>query len=114
MKVLPETPQEVVLNPIKGEPITTGETGTEILSVPFIVTTEGCTVRFGIEQTYYHLAVTLPNYNALYSLLLACWLNQYRVRLTYRLPIRPPHAPPPDPNDPITLSIVSAEATFVK
>jgi hypothetical protein len=75
------------------------------LSFPFTVDAEGCTVRFGIEQKSYQLASTHENYNALYSLLLACFANGNKVQLEYRLPI----AGIPEPEFPI-YSIISAKA----
>ena len=92
-----------------GDPIPqagTGTTGWEIVSF-FTVDAEGCTVRFGAEQQYYQLKLTRPNYNALFSLLLACWVNPRRVRLEYAIPIISP-SPIPDP--PAPLSIVSIVA----
>lgn len=98
---------KVATNPGTLTPVTMATTNnTKFSSLGWFTTnTEGCIVRFGIEQERYLLAVTLPNYNALFSQLLACWLNGCKVSLTYRLPIK---FPTPDPNAP--LSIVSLTA----
>jgi hypothetical protein len=82
---------------VVAEASTTGSTGLDILGW-FTVDDEGCTVRFGIEQQQYLLAATAPNYNAMFSTLLACWLDRRRVDLTYALPLiglpgRPDDAP---------------------
>jgi hypothetical protein len=77
----------------------------ETLSFPFTVDADGCTVRFGIEQRYYRLASTHSNYNALYSLLLACFANQNKVQFEYRLPLDGVPAP-----EVPTYSILSAKA----
>jgi len=87
-------------------PHTTGTTEWQTLSFPFTVDAEGCTVRFGIEQKFYHLATTQPNYNAMYSLLLACWVNRKKVSLEYRLPIS--GIPTPEVS---TFTVVSIRAT---
>jgi hypothetical protein len=72
----------------------------------FTVTGDGCTIRFGIEQKSYHVALTLPNYNSLFSLLLACWVNRARVSLKLAA-----LQPPTPPNAQVTtVSIVSATA----
>jgi hypothetical protein len=75
----------------------------------FITDAEGCTVRFGIEQQQYRLGLTLPNYSAMFSQLLACWLNRWKVSLTYRKPLTPPTPAPTAsaPTAPPPLSIVS-------
>lgn len=116
MEALSQTAVKVDPNPIKAEPITTGKTEAGYLSFPFTVDAEGCTVRFGLEQTYYHLAATLPQYNALFSLLLACWVNQYKVSFTYRLAVRGSlvSVDPKEPNTPIILNMVSVHATPIK
>ena len=62
----------------------------------FTVSDEGCTVTFGIEQQGYFLDRDLANYNALFSLLLACKYNGSRVSFTYRSPLLSPHTADPD------------------
>lgn len=74
----------------------------------FTTNTEGCTVRFGIEQERYLLALTLPNYNALFSLLLACWLNRCKVSLTYKLLRKLDSKAPLDPNTPSSIVSITA------
>ena len=37
---------------------------------------EGFVVRFGIDQERYLLKLTQPNYNAMFSVLLGCWLDR--------------------------------------
>lgn len=49
----------------------------------FTVNAEGCSVRFGIEPQMYMLKLDTPNYNAIFSTLLACWLNCAQLTLTY-------------------------------
>jgi len=49
----------------------------------FTVDAEGATVRFGIDQQQYFLDASAANYNALFAMLLACWLEQRKVNLTY-------------------------------
>lgn len=68
------------------EKATTGSSGFDYLGW-FTVDDEGCTVQFGIEQQRYLLAATVPNYNAMFSTLLACWLDRHKVDLTYALPL---------------------------
>ena len=63
----------------------------------FTASDEGCTVSFGIEQQGYFLDRDLANYNALFSLLLACKYNGSRVSFTYRSPLLSPHTADPDP-----------------
>lgn len=70
----------------------------------FTTSAEGCTVRFGIEQQGYGLAVTLPNYNALFSQLLACWLNGCRLSLTFGIR----RSPAVDPNAPLNIVSITA------
>jgi hypothetical protein len=75
------------INPGAGvEAVTTGTSGFGYLGW-FTVDGDGCTVQFGIEQQRYLLAATLPNYNAMFSTLLACWLDRHKVALTYALPL---------------------------
>lgn len=62
----------------------------------FTVDAAGCTVQFGIDQQQYTLAATSPNYNAMYSMLLACWLDRHKVSLTYASPLLTGHAADPD------------------
>ena len=47
----------------------------------FTVDTAGATVQFGIDQQQYFLDASAANYNALFAMLLACWLEQ-RSRLS--------------------------------
>jgi hypothetical protein len=61
---------------------TTGDSGFGYLGW-FTVDDEGCIVQFGIDQQQYRLDADTPNYNALYSMLLACWLDRRKVNLTY-------------------------------
>ena len=49
----------------------------------FTVDAEGCTVQFGIDQQRYALDASAANYDALFSMLLACWLEGRKVSLTY-------------------------------
>ena len=63
----------------------------------FTASDDGCTVSFGIEQQGYFLDRDLANYNALFSLLLACKYNSSRVSFTYRSPLLSPHTADPDP-----------------
>jgi hypothetical protein len=72
----------------------------------FIVDGEGCTVRFGIELQRYSLAMTQSNYNALFSLLLASWLNGHKVNITYR--IADPRQQVADPDAPRSILSVAA------
>ncbi len=58
---------------------------------------EGCTVSFGIEQQGYFLDRDLANYNALFSLLLACKYNGSSVSFIYRSPLLSPHTAESDP-----------------
>lgn len=51
----------------------------------FIADADGCTVRYGIEQTRFRLNASHVQYSAMYSLLLACWLDRARVSLEFRL-----------------------------
>jgi hypothetical protein len=76
-----------------------------VLSFPFTVDDKGCTVRFVDEQRYFHIAFTLPHYNALYSLLLACFMNRTNVRLEYIALL-----PTPAPEIP-TFTVLSATAS---
>lgn len=69
----------------------------------FTVSAEGCTVQFGIEQQRYFLALTAPNYNALFSMLLTCWVDRHKVSLRYRSPLLGGVAQDPD----APLSIIS-------
>ncbi len=62
----------------------------------FTVDGEGCTVRFGIEQQQYVLEASSPNYSAMFSMLLACWLEGRRVSLTYVSPLLTGHPQVPD------------------
>jgi len=62
----------------------------------FFVTDQRCSIRFGIEQEVYALQTTKPNYNAMFSLLLASWLNSHKVSLKYN-PFRK------DENDPFDI-----------
>jgi hypothetical protein len=101
--------QKVEPNAMEVEPITTGESSWGYLSF-FLADDEGCKVRFGIEQKFYALPATAPNYNGLYSLLLACWINHFKVSLTYRLPMRPPNTLDPAPGP---LKIVAIDALNV-
>jgi hypothetical protein len=94
---------------IDPEPITGGETEWSYLTW-FRTGAEGCKVRYQIEQKYYELSATQPNYNALFSLLLACWTNHYKVQITYKNPIRKPTDPAPDTNEPVTYPIESVFA----
>jgi hypothetical protein len=63
----------------------------------FTVDGDGCTVQFGIEQQRYVLAATSANYNAMFSMLLACWLDRHKVNLTYASPLLTPHTAESDP-----------------
>jgi len=67
----------------------------------FFATDQRCSIRFGIEQEVYALQTTKPNYNAMFSLLLACWLNSHKVSLKYN-PFRI------DEKDPFDIDEVSA------
>jgi hypothetical protein len=51
----------------------------------FAVDAEGATLRFGIDQQQYFLDASAANYNALFSMLLACWLEPRKVDLTYAI-----------------------------
>jgi hypothetical protein len=64
---------------------------------------DGFTVRFGIDQERYFLPADAPNYNALYSLLLSCWLARGKLSITYT---RSPASG--DPNGPFTIQTVDA------
>jgi hypothetical protein len=70
---------------VKGEMATTAESEFGVLGW-FTVDAEGATVQFGINPQKYFLDATAANYNALFGMLLACWLEQRKVRLTYGLP----------------------------
>lgn len=65
---------------------TSGSSGFDYLGW-FTVDAAGCTVQFGIEQQRYVLAATSANYNAMFSMLLACWLDRHKVNLTYAIPL---------------------------
>jgi hypothetical protein len=47
---------------------------------------EGFTVRFGIDQERFILEAKEPNYNAMYSRLLACWVSRGKLSVSYRSP----------------------------
>jgi hypothetical protein len=51
----------------------------------FTVDAEGATVQFGIDQQQYFLDASAANYNALFAMLLACWLEPRKVDLTYAI-----------------------------
>ena len=70
----------------QGTAATTATSGYGTLGF-FTVDAEGATVHFGIDQQEYVLAASAPNYNALFAMLLACWLEARRVNLTYALPL---------------------------
>ena len=77
---------------IAGEMATTAETPWGTLGW-FRLDAEGATVHFGIDQQEYFLDASAANYNALYSMLLACWLEARRIQLTYALQRLVPNAP---------------------
>jgi hypothetical protein len=103
----PTTKQPSQASPLDSTAPTTGTTEWLTLWVPFAVDAEGCTVRLIMEQKYYHLASTRPNYNAMYSLLLACLMNGNKVQLEYTRPIPDPTVPTPELP---TFNIVSIQA----
>jgi hypothetical protein len=65
---------------------TTGSSGFDYLGW-FTVDDDGCIVQFGIDQQRYRLDAGIANYNAMFSMLLACWLDRHKVSLTYGLPL---------------------------
>jgi hypothetical protein len=77
---------------IQGELATTAETPWGTLGW-FAIDTEGATVHFGIDQQKYFLDASAANYNALFSMLLACWLEARRIQLTYAIERLVPNAP---------------------
>jgi hypothetical protein len=81
-------PGSATSSPIGG-PITASTTGTSGFDYLgwFTVDDDGCIVQFGIDQQQYRLDAGAANYNALYSMLLACWLDRHKVNLTYTLPL---------------------------
>ena len=44
----------------------------------------GFVVRIGIDRERYILKPTVANYNAMFSLLLACWLDRGKLSIKYR------------------------------
>ena len=79
-----------------------GETATSAHSVFatlgwFIADTEGVKVRFGTDAEEYFLDATATNYNAVFSMLLACWLEHRRVQIVHATdllnPVLAPDAP---------------------
>ena len=91
---------------IAGETATTAETPWGALGW-FRLDAEGAKVHFGIDQQEYFLDASAANYNAMYSLLLACWLETRDIQITYGLQRLVPHAPAPaDAPRPI-LSVLS-------
>jgi hypothetical protein len=67
---------------VRGEVATSATSGFDFLGW-FTVDAEGATVQFGIDQQRYFLDASAANYNALFSMLLACWLERRKVNLTY-------------------------------
>jgi hypothetical protein len=63
---------------------------------------DGFTVRFGIDQERYFLPASSPSFNALYSLLLACWLARGKLSISYR------RGAPADATGPFTIESVDA------
>jgi len=73
------------------------------------VSGDGCTIRYVAQQNFYFLARTLPNYNAMFSLLMACWLNRHKVSVSFLHP-GVGEVGVPDPDTPP--SIVAIETVF--
>ena len=71
----------------------------------FAVGAEGVTVHFGIDQQQYVLDTSAANYNALFSMLLACWLEHRRLQFTYSTIVLGPRAAEDAPRR--ILSVVS-------
>jgi hypothetical protein len=59
---------------------TSGSTGYDYIGV-LTVDAEGCAMRF--EERQYLLAGSAANYNTLFSMLLACWLEGHKVKFAY-------------------------------
>ena len=89
---------------IQGELATTAETPWGTLGW-FAIDAEGATVHFGIDQEKYFLDASAANYNALFSMLLACWLEARRIQLTYAIERLIPNAAPDAPRR--ILSLIS-------
>ena len=72
-----------------GGPVTAATTAnTELKGLGyFTVDDQGCRIQFGIEPQQYLLAASTPNYNAMFSTLLACKFDGQAVRITYALPL---------------------------
>jgi hypothetical protein len=81
---------------VQGEMATSAPSGYGVLGF-FTVDTEGATVQFGIDQQEYFLDASAANYNALFAMLLACWLEQRSVNLTYAVARLSPTAAPDAP-----------------
>ena len=85
---------------------TSAESGFGVLGW-FTIDTEGCVVQFGIDQQQYALDASAANYNALFSMLLACWLEQRKVNLTYAIaPAHVIHAAPDGPRHIVSLRTI--------
>jgi hypothetical protein len=67
---------------VQGEKATSATSGFGYLGW-FTIDAEGATVQFGIDQQKYVLDASAANYNAQFSMLLACWLERRQVNLTY-------------------------------
>jgi hypothetical protein len=67
----------VIEVPVTG---TSGSTGYDYIGV-LTVDAEGCAMRF--EERQYLLAGSAANYNTLFSMLLACWLEGHKVKFAY-------------------------------
>lgn len=74
----------------------------------FTVDSEGCTVRYGIEQTTYRVSASNGQYNAMYSLLLACWVERARVSLRYRLRRAIPNTSESQPREIVAVTALPA------
>lgn len=59
---------------------TSGSTGYDYIGV-LTVDAENCAMRF--EERQYLLAGSASNYNTLFSMLLACWLEGHKVKFGY-------------------------------
>ena len=94
--ILQTGPGPGTASPIGG-PVTASTTGTSGFDYLgwFTVDDDGCIVQFGIDQQQYRLDAGTANYNALFSMLLACWLDGHKVRLTYSLPVTSVNAEAP-------------------
>ena len=81
---------------IRGETATSAHSEFDTLGW-FIADTEGVKVRFGIDAEEYFLDATATNYNAVFSMLLACWLEHRRVQIVHATdllnPVLAPDAP---------------------